>query len=57
MEAHLSLFLMERDDRKLVYADKVADIFVKNTPENQSLIEKYPDIKQVIVEDKTKGSE
>jgi len=48
----LSLFLMERDDWKLIYADKVANIFVKDTSENQHLIEKYPDIKLVIVEEK-----
>jgi hypothetical protein len=29
----------------------VATIFVKNSPENQQLIEKYPDVKPVIVED------
>jgi hypothetical protein len=44
----LSLFLMERDDWKLIYADKVANIFVKDIPENQYLIEKYPDVKLVI---------
>ena len=44
----LSLFLMERDDWKLIYADKVANIFVKNIPENQYLIEKYPNVELVI---------
>ena len=44
----LSLFLMERDDWELIYADKVANIFVKNIPENQYLIEKYPDVELVI---------
>lgn len=43
----LSLFLMERDDWKLIYADKIANIFVKNTPDNRYLIEKYPDVKLV----------
>jgi hypothetical protein len=47
----LSLFLMERDDWKLIYADKVANIFVKNIPENQYLVEKYPDVKLVEPED------
>jgi hypothetical protein len=47
----LSLFLMERDDWKLIYADKVANIFVKNIPEYQYLIEKYPDVELVIDED------
>jgi hypothetical protein len=53
----LSNYLLERNDWKLIYADKVADIFVKNTPENHSLIEKYPDVKQVIVEDKPAKSD
>ena len=44
----LSLFLMQRDDWKLIYADEVANIFVKNVKENQYLIEKYPDVKLVI---------
>jgi len=48
----LSQFLLERDDWKLIYADKVADIFVRNTPENQSLITKYPDVKPVKEEEK-----
>jgi hypothetical protein len=48
----LSQFLLERDDWKLIYADKVANIFVKNTPENQSLINKYPDVKPVKIEKK-----
>jgi hypothetical protein len=48
----LSHFLIERDDWKLVYADKVANIFVRNTPENKPLINKYPDVKPVKVEEK-----
>jgi hypothetical protein len=44
----LSLFLMQRDDWKLIYSDEVANIFVKNIQENQYLIEKYPDVKLVI---------
>jgi hypothetical protein len=44
----LSLFLMQRDDWKLIYADKVANIFVKNVKENKYLIEKYPDVKLVL---------
>jgi hypothetical protein len=47
----LSRFLLERDDWKLIYADKVANIFVKRTPENQTLIEKYSNIQPVAVED------
>lgn len=48
----LSLFLMERDDWKLIYADKVANIFVKNVPENQYLIEKYKNVNLIIEDDK-----
>jgi len=44
----LSMFLMQRDEWKLIYADKVANIFVKNVRDNQYLIEKYPDVKMVI---------
>ena len=44
----LSLFLMQRDDWKLIYADEVANIFVKNVPENQYLIDKYTDVRLVI---------
>ena len=47
----LSMFLMERDDWKLIYADKVANIFVKDIPEYQYLIEKYPDVELVIDEE------
>ena len=50
----LSLFLMERDDWKLIYADKVANIFVKNIPENQYLIKKYPDVELVVDEEEEK---
>jgi len=47
----LSILLMQRDDWKLIYADKVANIFVKDIPENQYLIEKYPDVELVVDED------
>jgi len=47
----LSMFLMERDDWKLIYADKVANIFVKDITENQYLIEKYPDVELVVDEE------
>jgi hypothetical protein len=47
----LSVLLMERDDWKLIYADKVANIFVKDIPENRYLIEKYPDVELVVDEE------
>jgi len=48
----LSNFLLQRGDWKLIYSDKVANIFIKNTLENKSLINKYPDVKPVKVEEK-----
>jgi hypothetical protein len=50
----LSSFLLERNNWKLIYSDKVANIFVKSTPENLYLIEKYRDVKPVIVEEEEK---
>jgi hypothetical protein len=50
----LSRFLLERSDWKLIYSDKVANIFVRRSPVNQPLIDKYPDVKPVIVEDEEK---
>ena len=46
-----SRFLLQNDDWKLIYADKVANIFLKNIPKNQSLIEKYSNVEPVIEED------
>jgi hypothetical protein len=47
----LSQFLLERDDWKLIYADKVTNIFVKNSIDNQPRINKYSYVKPVVVED------
>jgi hypothetical protein len=44
-ESTLSNLLLETDDWRLIYSDKVANIFVKNIPDNQSLIRKYPNVK------------
>lgn len=52
-KSSLSNFLLERKDWKLIYADKVANIFVRNTPENQHLIDKYADVKPVVIEEKS----
>jgi len=46
----LSQFLLQRDDWRLIYADKVANIFIKNKPENLVLIEKYRNIKLLTTE-------
>jgi hypothetical protein len=40
----LSSLLLEREDWQLVYSDKVANVFVKQTPENQALITRYPNV-------------
>jgi hypothetical protein len=47
-----SRFLIGKNDWRLIYADKVANIFVKNIPENQYLINQYGNVKPVIIEDK-----
>jgi hypothetical protein len=41
----LSVLLMERKDWHLVYADKFANIFVRNTTANRELIRKFPNVK------------
>lgn len=41
----LAQFLLQRDDWKLIYADKVANIFIKNTEVNRHWIEKYRDVR------------
>ena len=43
--SQLSHFLIADSDWRLIYSDKVADILVKNTPEHQGLIAKYPFVK------------
>jgi len=43
----LSLLLLEKKSWRLIYADKVANIFVKDIPENRALIAKYPNVRPV----------
>ena len=50
-----SRYLLERNDWKLIYSDKVANIFVKNVAEYEYLIEKYKDVKPMIKEEKEQG--
>jgi len=50
-----SRYLLERNDWKLIYSDKVANIFVKNVDEYKYLIERYGDVKPTIKEEKAKG--
>ena len=44
----LSRYLLEREDWHLIYADKVAHIYVRDIPEYEYLIEKYPDVEPVV---------
>jgi hypothetical protein len=39
--SHLTRFLKERKDWVLIYQDKVASIFIRNTEENRMIIDKY----------------
>ncbi|MBI1922565.1 MAG: hypothetical protein HYS23_15960 [Geobacter sp.] len=48
----LSRFLLKEEGWRLVYADKLANIFVRNLPEYRSLISRYPNVKPVAQEDK-----
>jgi hypothetical protein len=49
-DSSLALLLEERDDWKLIYSDKVAEIFVRNVPRYAALIAKYPDVRPVTAE-------
>ncbi len=53
----LSTFLLQRDEWKLIYGDKVANIFMKNTTANQYLIKKYQDAKPAIFDDEDNETE
>jgi hypothetical protein len=44
----LSRYLSQRADWHLIYADKVAHIYVRNIPEFRNLIARYPNVKPVI---------
>ena len=44
----LSRYLYERPEWHLVYADKVAHIYVKNESDYEDLIRKYPDVKPIV---------
>jgi hypothetical protein len=46
----LSRYLMERPDWHLVYADKVAHIYVRNVQAYQYLIAKFSDVVPVVYE-------
>ena len=45
-----SRFLIQNKDWHLIYADEVANLFLKNIPENQRLIQKYRNVRPVFDE-------
>jgi len=47
----LSVLLLETDEWRLTYADKVANIFVRKGSLNEMLIDKYKDVKLVPAEE------
>lgn len=46
--SQLSRYLLGRGDWRLIYADKVAHLFVRDIPLYQPLIRKYPDVKPLL---------
>jgi hypothetical protein len=50
----LARHLLGNSQWRLIYADKIANIFVRNIPEYQYLIAKYPNVKPLPVDDDTK---
>lgn len=46
-DSQFSRYLRDRSDWRLIYADKVANIFVRNIVLYQPLIRKYPTVKPV----------
>jgi hypothetical protein len=47
-DSPLSRYLMQNKNWHLIYSDKVASIFLKETPENHRLIQKYRTVKLFI---------
>jgi hypothetical protein len=50
-DSALSSVLLESPDWALIYSDKVANIFLRRTPRNQPLIDRYPDVHPVVDDD------
>lgn len=46
-ESWLSTLVLEGSDWKLIYADPNTNIFIKNIPQNQALIDKFSNVKPV----------
>jgi hypothetical protein len=49
--SRLSTLLLSSQDWRLIYADKVAHIFVKNTPANHQIIHKFSTVKPLPVDE------
>ncbi len=47
-DSYFSRFLLGRDDWKLIYSDKMANIFVKDISKYEYLIKKYKEVKPLI---------
>ena len=53
----LSKLLVQRDEWKLVYSDKVANVFVRATPEYRDLIDKYALVRPIAEENSYPNSQ
>lgn len=51
----LSQYLLQRQDWRLIYSDRVADIFVRDIPKYQHLIERYKDVRPFKKEEASKS--
>jgi hypothetical protein len=56
-DSTLSRFLLTTDRWRLVYADKVANIFVKNIPDHARLIARYKDVRPFSAKAESKPAE
>ena len=54
-KSSLSRFLLHNTDWRLIYADRVAHIFVMNIPAYRYLIDRYKDVRPVAYKDNGKG--
>ncbi len=55
-DSELCRYLLERPDWKLIYADRVANIFVRDIPEYQYLIDRYKGVKPLPPEHEKKDA-
>src|SRR5262245_3755438 len=43
----LSILLLQSQDWHLIYADKVAHVYIRNIPENRQMIQRFPNVKPI----------